>query len=351
VTGDADLDLRARPCQTRPRGSALCLPKNTRHHACAPTGKRRSDQLRRPRAKAAVAEAAVAAGLPGRGLALAAWSGCSASRARSSSRPWLVVGYFVMPAERSSRQVLGADHGRRRCPGAGRAGRGQHLPGVARERQGLRLLARRPGLDRGRVDPGLPGQGALPSYGRAPGAYATADARRLRRLREHRRLRRRHVGRSGRSTVPADRRLYIDPGFYDVMERRLKRPRRLRAGLRARARGRPPRPEPHRLVSRKKCAGRDRRTRSPCASSSRPTASPASGATRRAPRSQITDDDLARGDCTPPTPSATTRSATPASATTPTAPARSGKRWFRRGFDTGDARKCDTFGVEKYADL
>jgi predicted metalloprotease len=27
------------------------------------------------------------------------------------------------------------------------------------------------------------------------------------------------------------------------------------------------------------------------------------------------------------------------------------KRWCRRGFESGDARKCDTFGVQKYADL
>jgi hypothetical protein len=26
-------------------------------------------------------------------------------------------------------------------------------------------------------------------------------------------------------------------------------------------------------------------------------------------------------------------------------------RWFRRGFDGGDPRQCDTFGVSKYADL
>jgi predicted metalloprotease len=26
-------------------------------------------------------------------------------------------------------------------------------------------------------------------------------------------------------------------------------------------------------------------------------------------------------------------------------------RWFKRGFDSGDARRCDTFGVERYADL
>jgi predicted metalloprotease len=26
-------------------------------------------------------------------------------------------------------------------------------------------------------------------------------------------------------------------------------------------------------------------------------------------------------------------------------------RWFRRGFDTGDARQCDTFQIARYADL
>jgi predicted metalloprotease len=27
------------------------------------------------------------------------------------------------------------------------------------------------------------------------------------------------------------------------------------------------------------------------------------------------------------------------------------QRWFRRGFDSGDARQCDTFGVRNYAEL
>jgi len=27
------------------------------------------------------------------------------------------------------------------------------------------------------------------------------------------------------------------------------------------------------------------------------------------------------------------------------------ERWFRRGFDSGDARQCDTFAVENYAEL
>ena len=26
-------------------------------------------------------------------------------------------------------------------------------------------------------------------------------------------------------------------------------------------------------------------------------------------------------------------------------------RWFRRGFDTGDARQCDTFAVQNHAQL
>jgi predicted metalloprotease len=27
------------------------------------------------------------------------------------------------------------------------------------------------------------------------------------------------------------------------------------------------------------------------------------------------------------------------------------KRWFRRGFDSGDARQCDTFAVQRYQEL
>ena len=44
---------------------------------------------------------------------------------------------------------------------------------------------------------------------------------------------------------PADQQIYVDLGFFRDARRPLQRPRRLRAGVRARARVRPPRPDDH----------------------------------------------------------------------------------------------------------
>ena len=88
---------------------------------------------------------------------------------------------------------------------------------------------------------------------------------------------------------PRDQKLYIDPSFYEVMEKRLKR----------RAISRRPTSSPTRSattcrtssVRRAQVRG-ETETRPRCASSCRPTASPASGATPRAPHSPSLTADL-----------------------------------------------------------
>ena len=50
---------------------------------------------------------------------------------------------------------------------------------------------------------------------------------------------------------PADQQVYIDLAFFDQLRRRARRARRLRAGLRRRARGRPSRAEPARHLRRR----------------------------------------------------------------------------------------------------
>ena len=185
-------------------------------------------------------------------------------------------------------------------------------------------------------------RGALPNYGNAPGAYqqptlvvfangvstggcgnATSDV--------------------GPFYCPADQKLYIDPGFYDVMERRLRAPgdfaqayviahevghhvQNLIGSNRLNVRGESSNQSSVRVELQADClAG-------------------VWGHTARASL-QITDDDLSEaltaahaiGDDT--LGHSDARTFTHGSS-------EQRKRWFRRGFENGDARQCDTFAVQ-----
>jgi predicted metalloprotease len=189
--------------------------------------------------------------------------------------------------------------------------------------------------------------GALPNYGNRPGAY-------------------RHptlavfangvsTGGCGNATsavgpfyCPADQTLYIDPSFYAVMERRLRAPgdfaqayvlahevghhvQNLIGSTRLQPRGETSNQTSVRVELQADCFagvwGRTART-----------------------TLQITDEDLnealtaahAIGDDT--LGHADERKFTHGSS-------EQRKRWFRRGFDTGDARQCDTFAVQNPREL
>jgi predicted metalloprotease len=190
-------------------------------------------------------------------------------------------------------------------------------------------------------------RGALPNYGNAPGAYqqptlvvfangvstagcgnATSDV--------------------GPFYCPADQKLYIDPAFYGVMERRLRAPgdfaqayviahevghhvQNLIGSNRLQARGESSNQSSVRVELQADClAG-------------------VWGHTARASL-QITDDDLSEaltaahaiGDDT--LGHSDQRTFTHGSS-------EQRKRWFRRGFESGDARQCDTFAVQRSNEL
>jgi len=190
-------------------------------------------------------------------------------------------------------------------------------------------------------------RGALPSYGSAPGAYqhptlvvfangvstggcgnATSDV--------------------GPFYCPGDQKLYIDPSFYTVMERRLRAPgdfaqayvlahevghhvQNLIGSSRLNTRGETSNQNSVRVELQADClAG-------------------VWGHTARASL-EITDDDLSEaltaahaiGDDT--LGHSDERKFTHGSS-------EQCKRWFRRGFDSGDASQCDTFAVQSYHEL
>ena len=190
-------------------------------------------------------------------------------------------------------------------------------------------------------------RGALPNYGSAPGAYRhptlVVFANSV------------STGGCGGATsavgpfyCPGDQNLYIDPSFYDVMERRLRAPgdfaqayviahevghhvQNLIGSNRLQARGETSNQTSVRVELQADClAG-------------------VWGHTARASL-QITDDDLAEaltaahaiGDDT--LGHSDERKFTHGSS-------EQRKRWFRRGFDSGDARQCDTFRVQSYQEL
>ena len=189
-------------------------------------------------------------------------------------------------------------------------------------------------------------RGALPSYGSSPGAYRRPTL---------------VVFANGVSTdgcgnatsavgpfyCPADQKLYIDPSFYDVMEKRLRAPgdfaqayviahevghhvQNLIGSTRLQPRGETANQTSVRVELQADCL---------------------SGVWGKTARStlQITDEDLgealtaahAIGDDT--LGHADERKFTHGSS-------EQRKRWFRRGFDSGDARQCDTF-AQNYREL
>jgi predicted metalloprotease len=190
-------------------------------------------------------------------------------------------------------------------------------------------------------------RGTLPNYGSAPSAYQQPTlvvfANSV------------STGGCGGATsaagpfyCPGDRKLYIDPSFYSVMERNLRAPgdfaqayviahevghhvQNLIGSSRLTARGETSNQQSVRVELQADClAG-------------------VWGHTARASL-QITDDDLgealtaahAIGDDT--LGHSDERKFTHGSS-------EQRKRWFRRGFDSGDARQCDTFAVQRYPEL
>ncbi len=190
-------------------------------------------------------------------------------------------------------------------------------------------------------------QGALPSYGAAPGTYdgpglvVFADSV--------------STGGCGDATsavgpfyCPADRKLYIDPTFYDVMERKLKAPGDFaQAYVVAHEVG-------HHIQNligstRLKVAGENKNQVSVRVELQADCLAGVWGHTARASLKiteedlkealtaahAIGDDALGHSDASDYTHGSSTQRI----------------RWFRRGFDSGDGRQCDTFAVKKYAEL
>jgi uncharacterized protein len=188
---------------------------------------------------------------------------------------------------------------------------------------------------------------ALPRYGSAPGAYQQpvlvvfADAV--------------TTGGCGGATsavgpfyCPADRKLYIDPSFYDVMEKRLRAPGDFaQAYVIAHEVGH----HVQNLIGSNKVSldGDTKNQTSVRLELQADCLAGVWGHTARASL-EITDEDLAEattaahaiGDDTLGHDNA--RDYTHGTSAQRT-------RWFRRGFDKGDPRQCDTFAVQRYAEL
>jgi predicted metalloprotease len=190
-------------------------------------------------------------------------------------------------------------------------------------------------------------RGALPNYGSSPGAYrhptlvvfansvstdgcgaATSDV--------------------GPFYCPADQKLYIDPGFYDVMEQRLRAPgdfaqayviahevghhvQNLIGSSRLKTRGETSNQNSVRVELQADCLagvwGYTARASLEITEADLGEALTAAHA--------IGDDTLGHSD---------ERTFTHGSS-------EQRMRWFRRGFESGDARQCDTFAVQSNREL
>lgn len=189
--------------------------------------------------------------------------------------------------------------------------------------------------------------GELPRYGNAPGAYQMptlvvfADGV--------------STGGCGNATsavgpfyCPADNKLYIDPGFYDVMERRLKAPgdfaqayviahevghhiQNLIGSTRVQLDGETKNQTSVRVELQADCFagvwGHTARSSLAIDDADLKEAVTAAHA--------IGDDALGHSDTDDYTHGSSTQRI----------------RWFRTGFESGDPRKCDTFAVKSYAEL
>lgn len=147
---------------------------------------------------------------------------------------------------------------------------------------------------------------------------------------------------------PADKKLYIDPGFYDVMERRLRAPGDFaQAYVIAHEVGH----HVQNLIgsSRLQPPGDTQNQSSVRVELQADCFAGVWGHTARASL-QITDADLEEAMTAAHAIGDDALGNTNAKNYTHGTSAQR-KRWFRRGFDSGDARQCDTFAIRNYAEL
>jgi uncharacterized protein len=256
----------------------------------------------------------------------------------------LAIGFFVLPAG-LKQELLGAltggGEGAVSTPGAGSVCDASQANGAACDFSRV-VLGSTEDVWTQQFE-----RGALPNYGSAPGAYqhptlvvfansvstggcgdATSDV--------------------GPFYCPGDQKLYIDPSFYSVMERRLRAPGDFaQAYVIAHEVGH----HVQNLIgsSRLKTRGETSNQNSVRVELQADCLAGVWGHTARASL-QITDDDLdealtaahAIGDDT--LGHSDERKFTHGSS-------EQRMRWFRRGFDSGDARQCDTFAVQSSQEL
>jgi predicted metalloprotease len=256
----------------------------------------------------------------------------------------LAIGFFVLPAE-LKQEILGAlmggGQGVSDPSGAGSVCEASQTNAAACDFSRVVLASTED------VWTPLFERGALPNYGNAPSAYQPPTLAVFANSVS--------TGGCGNATsdvgpfyCPGDQKLYIDPSFYSVMERRLRAPGDFaQAYVIAHEVGH----HVQNLIgsSRLKVRGETSNQNSVRVELQADCLAGVWGHTASASL-QITDDDLAEaltaahaiGDDT--LGHSDERKFTHGSS-------EQRKRWFRRGFDSGDARQCDTFAVQSYQEL